>query len=451
MKSVIINQKYFMPILVAVLITFVFTGGTTVYSLTPVSDRTPEVRDAIVAAVPGVNSAADVTEAHLAAITTLNLYDAGVTSIKVGDFDGLTALTKLRLSFNDLSSLPDGIFSGLTALTRIELRWNDLSSLPGDIFSGLTALTRIDLRDNDLSSLPDGIFSGLTMLQRLEVSRNPGAPFALAIFHEKVGEGQFKVVAPTGTPLDRVLPIIVNNGTLSGVATTVTLSAGSVESEPFTVTRIPGTTAPVTVNIGTVPDEVPTDVNGIPLHTGYVFVKSSDLPIEVISAIGGNLAPVFTEGSTATRAVAENTPSDGNIGDPIEATDPNNDVLTYTLGGTNRSSFRIDSSSGQLRTRRPLDYETKDTYTVTVNVSDSNEGNASITLTINITDVPSLIAGRSPWVVRDLIAHANTLEREKTNGRVGIDSEDEVTEAHLTVIADMSAYVSEGIYRTASP
>ena len=39
--------------------------------ITPVSDRTAEVRDAIVAAIPDVNSADDVTETHLAAITSL--------------------------------------------------------------------------------------------------------------------------------------------------------------------------------------------------------------------------------------------------------------------------------------------------------------------------------------------------------------------------------------------
>ena len=61
----------------------------------PVSRRTPQVRDAIVAAVPGVNSAADVTEAHLAAITSLDLSLEGITSLKTGDFDGLTSLTLL--------------------------------------------------------------------------------------------------------------------------------------------------------------------------------------------------------------------------------------------------------------------------------------------------------------------------------------------------------------------
>ena len=45
----------------------VFSAVNIAHAL-PVSDRTPQVRDAIVAAVPGVNSAADVTEAHLAGI-----------------------------------------------------------------------------------------------------------------------------------------------------------------------------------------------------------------------------------------------------------------------------------------------------------------------------------------------------------------------------------------------
>ena len=39
----------------------------------PVADRTPQVRDVIVAAVPNVTTTADVTEAQVAAITSLNL------------------------------------------------------------------------------------------------------------------------------------------------------------------------------------------------------------------------------------------------------------------------------------------------------------------------------------------------------------------------------------------
>ena len=50
-------------------------------------------------------------------------------------------------------------------------------------------------------------------------------------------------------------------------------------------------------------------------------------------------------------------------------------------------SFGIVSTTGQLRTRAPLDYEQKNTYAVTVNVSDGNGGTDSIGVAINVTDV----------------------------------------------------------------
>ena len=109
-----------------------------------------------------------------------------------------------------------------------------------------------------------------------------------------------------------------------------------------------------------------------------------------------NSAPVFTDGATTTRSVAENTAVTQNIGDAVAATDADAaDTLTYTLGGTDAASFGIVSSSGQLQTKAALDYETKTSYTVTVSVSDSKDaaGNAdtavdaSTTATITVTNV----------------------------------------------------------------
>ena len=82
--------------------------------------------------------------------------------------------------------------------------------------------------------------------------------------------------------------------------------------------------------------------------------------IEVtINVTNVNEAPVFSDGSSTTRSVAENTASGQNIGRAVSATDPENGTLTYTLGGTDASSFSIVSTSGQLQTRAALDYETK--------------------------------------------------------------------------------------------
>ena len=107
-----------------------------------------------------------------------------------------------------------------------------------------------------------------------------------------------------------------------------------------------------------------------------------------------NNAPVFTEGTTTTRSVAENTASGQNIGAPVTATDADtSDTLSYTWGGTDALSFSIINSTGQLRTSAPLNYETQSSYAVTVSVSDGNGGADSINVTINVTaDRAALVA-----------------------------------------------------------
>ena len=71
--------------------------------------RTEAVRDAIVGLISDVSNCANVTDAHLAAITgNLNLDAKGITALAAGDFDGLTALTVLGLGDNSLTRCPPG-------------------------------------------------------------------------------------------------------------------------------------------------------------------------------------------------------------------------------------------------------------------------------------------------------------------------------------------------------
>ena len=99
-----------------------------------------------------------------------------------------------------------------------------------------------------------------------------------------------------------------------------------------------------------------------------------------------NAAPVFTDGTSTTRSIAENTAAGIHIGTAITATDADNDTLTYTLGGTDAASIGIDATTGQLKTKAALDYETKNAYTVTITVSDGSLTD-TITVTINVTDI----------------------------------------------------------------
>ena len=238
---------------------------------------------------------------NLTALTNLELWGE-LTTLPAGIFDQLSALRYLDLYDNDLSSLPSGIFDQLTNLTSLNFEQNQFTTLPAGIFDNLTALTRLGLRRNRLSSLPTGIFDGLTALESLSLHHNPVDPLPLTVSLEKVDADQFKAVAPTGAPFDIVLPLSITNGSINGGATTLTIPKGSVESELLTVTRTTGTTATVTVDIGVLPG-IPTETTqyGIPLHQGYALVKSTDLPLEVISSSAtGGQAPTDFNGDGKT-------------------------------------------------------------------------------------------------------------------------------------------------------
>ena len=115
-----------------------------------------------------------------------------------------------------------------------------------------------------------------------------------------------------------------------------------------------------------------------------------------------NQAPRFKEGARTFRVVAEDVAAlttddstadaddseDDNIGMRVEATDANDDMVTYTLSGADASLFRI-RSNGQLEVKGKLDHETDSSHTVTVMANDGSGGsNAtdSITVTIYVTD-----------------------------------------------------------------
>ncbi len=101
-----------------------------------------------------------------------------------------------------------------------------------------------------------------------------------------------------------------------------------------------------------------------------------------------NLPPVFDEGGSATREVAENTTGTTDLGVPLRASDPENTTVTYSLSRGDTESFDVDTNTGQLQTATGVtyDFETKDRYSVTVEAHDEQGETASITVTINVID-----------------------------------------------------------------
>ena len=102
-----------------------------------------------------------------------------------------------------------------------------------------------------------------------------------------------------------------------------------------------------------------------------------------------NASPAFAA-DAVTLSVPENTRSYANIDEPVTATDQDSgDSLNYTWGGDDASSFDVLSYSGQVQTLDPLDYETKNSYSITVSVSDgkdsSDNADPAVDDTIDVT------------------------------------------------------------------
>ncbi|MDE2767606.1 MAG: fibronectin type III domain-containing protein [Chloroflexota bacterium] len=141
----------------------------------------------------------------------------------------------------------------------------------------------------------------------------------------------------------------------------------------------------VTLGFGTLPD-------------GVSLAAPASLVVTINDDEAANGAPAFASGAAATRTVAENAAAGTAVGAPLTATDPENDPLAYTLGGTHAALFTVDASSGQLKVGAgaDLDFEgAANSHSVTVEVGDGKDASGAadasaddaIAVTVNVTDV----------------------------------------------------------------
>ena len=128
---------------------------------------------------------------------------------------------------------------------------------------------------------------------------------------------------------------------------------------------------------------------------------SVDGSIDVtITVIDVNEPPQFDTSAIELEA-DENTATNTNIGDPIAASDPESDGLTYSLVGADSHWFDVDPSSGQIKTKAqldresPLDSDFDNIYEFRVWVTDGKDAegmanpsvDGSIDVTITVLDV----------------------------------------------------------------
>ncbi len=183
------------------------------------------------------------------------------------------------------------------------------------------------------------------------------------------------VAGHAGTDVTATPNLLTFTATNWNTAQTVTVKAGDdadLVNETVTLTH----------------SAVSTDTvyNGIPIAAVTVTVNDNDR---------SNTPPVFTGGTTQTRTLAETmggarAGTAAAIGDPVAATDADDEPLTYSLGGTDAGKFDFLASSAQLRTKanERYDFEAQPSYAVTVTVTvDDGTVSVSAAVTISLTDV----------------------------------------------------------------
>ena len=343
--------------------------------------------------------------ADLARLESLVLFDAELTQLPTSVFSGLSNLRELNLSGNRLTGLPEelflglsnlqwlllgnnylarlppGVFSELTSLQELRLDRNELRSLPAGLFSGLSQLSTLSLSGNRLSRLPNGILLGMTKLETLELNRNLIDPLPLYISLDRVVDGEFKALAPTGAPFELTLPVSISGaGAIENGVSMITVPVGASDSPPVLVTRNAGTEESIFADVGKVP-------NLPPNHSGYELVKDESLPRFVMSSTNvsdsalagismseGDLSPVFaaaTRNYTASVPFSTSsitvTPTTSNAQAEVAFLDFGNRIQEDADVNAEGHQVNLDLGENTLKARVTAeDGETTSTYTLFV-------------------------------------------------------------------------------------
>ena len=120
----------------------------------PVCQRTPQVRDALMAKLGGM-PCQRITPKDLEEVRELYLLKKEIKSLQVGDFSGLDNLEKLDLGRNALTELPRELELP-SSLRELYLQGNQLEDgIPDPVMHSVPQLEVLDIGENRMRLLPD--------------------------------------------------------------------------------------------------------------------------------------------------------------------------------------------------------------------------------------------------------------------------------------------------------
>lgn len=279
----------------------------------------------------------------LTALRTLDLRLNRLGRLPEDAFAGLVKLERLALGGNRLTKLPAGLFTGLVALRYLNLGHNRLGELPSGAFQDLANLYHLDLYNNRLAMLPERAFVGLENLDELNLAENPGGPFQLSLEVIRIDTADALAPGPAkvalriaeGVPFGFSIVVSVQRGDAS--ATSMTMLAGSEQSDTISVQQDDNPGSPTHVSIGP-PPRLPDGFDG---DCSYVAGKKW----RCVQLVAGESLVLFGRDSNSTPVATVELPRyrlrvgevEANVALEEHFRDPDGDRLSYAAQTTDSS------------------------------------------------------------------------------------------------------------------
>ena len=325
---------------------------------------------------------------YCTSLTSVDLSGTQVASIGWQAFSQCTRLETIHNIPNSLTNIDRYAFYACTKLTSIDLSGTQVTTLAGQNFYYCTSLTLIDL-PNSLISIGEYAFRECSSLETIDLSGTQVTTIGQNAFKDctsletidlgnsvtTIGESAFYNCTSLETiDLPNSVTTIGNYAFRSCTSlTSITIpdSVTSIGSYAFGAVWAP-IGSPSTVYVK---DVDPTDEHTMATLQNTMSGKISGT---VTYEVEPNYAP--NTPTLSDISCNENTPYNATV----SATDDNGDILTFSLSGADAADFTLSGTT--LSAIDVFDFETKETYNITITASDGTYSTPA-EFTIQVVDV----------------------------------------------------------------
>ena len=241
-------------------------------------------------------------------------------------------------------------------------------------------------------TLPDRVSAGTTSQATVNIADDDGPGVNLSPLNLNVVQGRsatYRVTLDTRPTGDVTVTPASDNPDVTFEPATLTFMPAAWNSAQSVTVSAPAGSAGQSATIS----HTVSGYAGVTTVPGVTVTVTVAPPASSSSGGGGGggfgpapTAPSFVDGFRVSRPLAVNARPGDAVGDPVAATHPNDDDVTYSLSGVDAPLFTVDAETGQIRLGQAVTLELGQTYTVNMTATDSTGTGAIIIVDIAVAE-----------------------------------------------------------------